>query len=142
MSMRFAARDIKPYADHVRGSDLVVGRVYFRILFLDEDMAVPSLEPLVFIGRDLHVEGPGLYYQDPPSYLANERFDAMQAHPLPLSPTFQGTTWERNGCWFDMERHGDFSSVQEYDEALESLLRCSIARRTWDGVLRATPESP
>jgi len=62
--MRFEARDLKPDLERVKAADLVAGRCYFRVGFIDEDMVVPDLESLVFIGRDLHPVGPGLYFQD------------------------------------------------------------------------------
>lgn len=142
--MRFEGRDLKPYADHVRPADLTVGHVYFRVRCLDKDMAVPEREPLVFIGRDLHPEGPGLYYQDAESWLVGERADASSFDPFELSDDADGLTWIMDGKWFEMEREREYASVQEFDQALDSLLRCSIRRQTWDGEPRQIPrpESP
>ena len=58
--MYFEGHELKSYGEFVKASELVVGRVYFRVNFLDEDMAIPELVPLVFIGRDLCPEEPGL----------------------------------------------------------------------------------
>jgi hypothetical protein len=139
--MRFEARELKPYRECVRAADLVVGRVYFRVMFIDADMVVPELEALVFIGHDLHVEGPGMYYQDVRSYLEGTRFDPDEMNPFPLKSGIHGVSWERNGCWFEMERKSEVSDLEEYDQALDTLLRCSIERRSWDGVVRRIPAS-
>src|SRR5687767_12608228 len=52
-AMYFEGRELKPYGEFVKASDLVVGRVYFRVSYLDLDMMIPELVPLVFIGRNL-----------------------------------------------------------------------------------------
>ena len=64
--MRFEARELKAYLETVPAEQLAVGQVYFRVNFADRDLAVPELDAVVFIGHDLHPDGPGLYYQDVP----------------------------------------------------------------------------
>ena len=49
--IRFEARDLKPYGEYVKSSTLVQGEIYFAVHFLDDQMLVPELDPLVFIGR-------------------------------------------------------------------------------------------
>jgi len=51
--IRFKARDLKPYGEYVKSSGLVQGETYFAVHFLDDQMLVPELDPLVFIGRNL-----------------------------------------------------------------------------------------
>jgi hypothetical protein len=63
--MRFEARELKPYAEPVSPEELKIGETYFAVLFLDDDGLVPTLEPKIFIGRDLEPEDDGkLYFQD------------------------------------------------------------------------------
>jgi hypothetical protein len=57
--MRCEAREIKPDTEFVKVVDLVVGRVYFDVTYVDYDMIVPEITPLVFIGRDLHPDEAG-----------------------------------------------------------------------------------
>jgi hypothetical protein len=47
--------------------------VYFRVSYLDQDMMIPELVPLVFIGRDLRSKHPVMYYQDAEFFLAGKR---------------------------------------------------------------------
>lgn len=50
--------------------------MYFAVLFLDDNGRVPTLEPLVFIGRDLDPGDEGkLYFQDYGSYHGGVRFE-------------------------------------------------------------------
>lgn len=68
-----------PYAEPVDVSALQEGRVYFAFGFLDTEMLIPSLEPVVFIGRDLE-PGEGLFYfQDAESYRRGVRSDSKDA---------------------------------------------------------------
>ena len=135
----FEAREVPSHRECVPVTDLVVGRVYFRVMFADADMVVPELEALVFIGQDLHPEGAGLYYQDVRSYLEGARYDPEALNPFPLESGTHGVTWERDGCWFEMERRTEFSDLQDYEQALNDLLRCSVERRAWNGVVRRIP---
>jgi hypothetical protein len=67
--MRFAERELKPYAEPVTPDQLRVGETYFGVHFLDEDGFVPVLEPKVFIGHNLEPEDKDeLYFQDYASY--------------------------------------------------------------------------
>jgi len=67
----------------VKAGDQVVGRVYFRVSVLDEDAVIPELVPLVFIGRNLDADEPGLYFQDVDSYLTGERYEGATGRHLP-----------------------------------------------------------
>ena len=49
--MRFEELELKPYAEPVPPEELKNSETYFAVLFLDDDGLVPTLEPLVFIGR-------------------------------------------------------------------------------------------
>jgi hypothetical protein len=139
--MYFEGRELKSYGEFVKASDLVIGRVYFRVSFLDEDMAIPEVVPLVFIGWDLSPEEPGLYYQDPGSFFEGKRWDDTNDEPA-AEPTDEDANLDglQNG-WFEMESDGTYSHVYEFERALDSLLTCSLKRRKWDGQVRL-PEQP
>src|SRR5258708_1596226 len=51
--MRFPARDLKGFCDYLKPADLVIGRVYFRVQYVDDASLVPELLPRVFLGRNL-----------------------------------------------------------------------------------------
>jgi hypothetical protein len=139
--MYFEGRELKSYGEFVKASELVVGRVYFRVSFLDEDMAIPELVPLVFIGRDLSPEEPGLYYQDAGSFFEGKRWgqtnDEGAAGSVDEDVDVEGI---HNG-WFEMVSHGTYGHVYEFEKALDSLLVCSLKRPKWDGQVRLT-EAP
>ena len=74
-TLRFESRDLKPYQEYVSASALTEGETYFRVQYLDDQMLVPELRPLVFIGRDREVGDSGqLYFQDADSYVAGVRY--------------------------------------------------------------------
>jgi hypothetical protein len=137
--MRFESRELKAYLETVPAEQLAVGQVYFRVSFADRDLAVPELESVVFIGHDLHPDGPGLYYQDVTSYLEGRRFsptDLAGTDVFPLDPNLDSVGWEDDSSRFEFERT-EASNVCTFDEALEQLMVCSLRRREWNGQLRA-----
>ena len=74
--MRFEERELKPYAEPVPPEELKNGETYFAVPFLDDDGLMPTLEPLVFIGRDLDPGDEGkLYFEDYGSYRGGVRFE-------------------------------------------------------------------
>ena len=133
----FEGRVVKPYLDTVRPADLVVGHPYFRVGFIDEDMAVPQWVTLIFLGRDLHSRLPGLYFQDAESYFAGDRAEEeMWASALEDEEGLpDGYTWKTDNMHFEWDPPHR-TSVCHFEGALESLLRCSIKRLKWDGVVR------
>ena len=137
--MRFEARELKAYLETVPAEQLTIGQVYFRVSFADRDLAVPELTAVVFIGRDLHPRGPGLYYQDVSSYLEGRRFslaDLAGTDVFPLDDNLESVGWEDEDARFEYERP-DAANVCEFEEALNQLLACSLRRREWSGQLRA-----
>ena len=138
--MRFEARELKEYVEAVPASDLVVGQVYFKVAYADQDLMVPQLEAVVFIGRDLHPAGPGLYYQDVDSYLVGRRFrlaDLAGADVFPMEPDQHSLAWEDDESRFEYERGDGVTDVCEFDAALDQLLACSLRRKAWNGRIRA-----
>jgi len=138
--MRFEARELKDYVEPVPAADLVVGRVYFKVEYADQDLMVPQLDAVVFVGRDLHPAGPGLYFQDVDSYLGGRRFsvgDLEGADVFPLDPDQHSVAWEDDDSRFEYERSDALSDVCEFDAALDQLLACSLRRKTWNGRVRA-----
>src|SRR5258708_29857054 len=96
--MRFEARELKPYSEPVRVEELQEGRVYFAVNFLDTAMLIPTMEPVVFIGRNLE---PGdverFYFQDADSYRQGIRYgtgvaeDDATFYSAPHRATFSTT---------------------------------------------------
>lgn len=113
-NLRFPGRDVKPYAEPVSPEDLREGQVYFALQYLDKDLLVPTLEPLVYIGSDLDSEAPGFYFQDGESYRDGLRWGSKEA--ADGNATFYG--------------QGTVKHIFEYERALDQLLVCSLRRKT------------
>lgn len=114
--MLFEAREIKPYAEPVSSADLDAGSVYFAVQFLDDDMLVPTVEPLVFIGRDLNPSDIGqLYFQDAESHQRGLRYEDQVSHPDAI---------------FYQQSEDEIKHIFRYEQALDVLMRCALRRRT------------
>ena len=109
--MRFEERELKPYAEPVLPDQLQEGKVYFSVIFLDEDMLIPNLEPRVFVGSKTESEGNKLYFQDFHSYQRGIRFESPDADDEATFVTGAG-------------RH-----IFEYERALDVLMACALRRR-------------
>jgi len=110
--MRFEARELKPYSEPVRVEELQEGRVYFAVNFLDTAMLIPTMEPVVFIGRNLE---PGdverFYFQDADSYRQGIRYATGVA--------------EDDATFYFGAAPGH---IFEYEHGLDCLLACSLRR--------------
>lgn len=110
---RFEARELKPYAEPVTADRLIVDTVYFSVQFLDEDMLVPVVETLVFIGREESDRGERTcIFQDADSYRAGIGRESADAE---------------NALFYAQPEH-QLKHIFEYDKALDSLLACSLRR--------------
>jgi hypothetical protein len=113
-AMRIEARDLVPYAEPVGADDLIADNVYFSLTFADDDMCIPLIETLVFIGRDLEKKGSGkLYFQDVESHRRGVRFGKKVA---------------KADVEFFICRPDQLSAIFGFDKALDELLRCSSRR--------------
>jgi len=139
--VHFVGRELKSYGEFVKAADLVVGQVYFRVSFVDDDTVVPELVPLVFVGRNLDAEDAGLYFQDIDSFLAGDRYDAAEWRSSESDATATPPPLARE-CRFDVAPEREYSSVFEYEKALDQLLACSLRRKVWDGRLRPLKVPP
>lgn len=110
--MLFEAREIPSYGEPVTAAALVVGEIYFSVQFIDDELLVPVMETLVFIGKDL-IDGDSkgiCYFQDAESYRSGIRF-----------PSEEGGFY---GQPADQLKH-----IFDYEKALERLMDTSVRRR-------------
>jgi hypothetical protein len=115
--LRFEGRDLKPYSEYVQPSGLVEGEIYFAVHFLDDQMLVPELDPVVFIGRNLERgDCERLYFQDAASYMSGIRYGNSGEH------ADDGQTKIHV-----VEENAPF--VFDFERALDVLLRCSLKRQ-------------
>lgn len=124
IAMRFEARDLKPYAEPMVPRALSVDAIYFSVQFVDDEMLIPELEPLVFIGRNLGVDDQGLlYFQDAGSYRQGRRFES-------------GDT---DDAVFYAQTDDEIKHIFEYERALDVLLTCALKRRQSLGEPKRNP---
>ena len=120
--MRFEERELKPFAEPVPVSKLMQGSVYFLVSYIDDQLLMPTVKPLVYIGENLDAGNVGhiSYFQEVPSYRQGIRRD---------SPSKVGV------ATFFTASEGKMPPIFEYENALDELLRCALRRRkiTEDG---------
>jgi hypothetical protein len=138
--VRFEARELKQYGEFVKAVDLVEGRVYFRVGFLDQDSVIPEFVPLVFVGRDLNPEHRGLYFQDAASHIGGERYNPAEWMTTGTDSQIPHGVHRGPEVRFETIPETEYTMVLEFEQALDMLLACSLRRRTWDG--RAGPIKP
>ena len=115
--MRFEARELKAYAEPVPVGEFKEGAVYFLLEFLDIDMHVPRMEPVIFLGRNLEDgDVSQLYFQDAVSYRKGIRYGDEAGEASEEAVFIQ--TPETRG-----------RPLYEYESALDILLSCSLRRR-------------
>ena len=74
-------RELKPYAQPVDPAGLRERITYFMVQFIDDEMLIPVMEPVTYIGRDLEPEDLSqLYFQDAESYMAGARHGIGDSH--------------------------------------------------------------
>jgi hypothetical protein len=74
MNMRLKEREIAGYAEPVEPEKLVAGDVYFALQFADEQLLIPTLEALMFLGRNLAEASPEDLFVFPELRLLSPRF--------------------------------------------------------------------
>lgn len=112
--MRFEERELKPYAEPVVAAELKENEIYFSVEYIDEQLLLPKLEPVLFIGRNLKPEDSGMvYFQDIDSFRDGYRFNSGEKH---AEVTF-----------FCVDEKD--IPLYSYERALDLLLKCSLRRR-------------
>ncbi len=129
--MRFEARELTTHARPVAGDALEPGTVYFSLTFLDDDMLVPLLEPLVFIGKDLRAgDADRVYFQDLPSFRRGVAFDPLEANAEPMDNLSVAIpTEDPEHAMFYVAAQSDATNIFEYERAVDELLKCSLRRK-------------
>jgi len=111
----FEGRELKEFAEPVSAGDLREGEVYFAINYVDDDMLIPVMETVVFIGRNLEPGDVGqVYFQDVQSYQEGIRYG-----------------WDKEDEWakFEAGSENEVNHIFDYENALNALMRCSLNRR-------------
>src|SRR6266568_7075214 len=110
--MHFDARELKPYAKPVTNDQLKEGEVYFTVNYVDDDMLIPIIETIVFIGRNLEPDDVGqVYFQDVESFREG----------VPYS-------WDSDDgrAKFQTGSENEIGHIFDFEQALNALMRCSL----------------
>lgn len=117
--MRFEERELPSYAEPISSTDLQEGEIYFSVNFVDDEMLIPTMETVVFIGKDLEPEDSGqVYFQDIDSYRSGVRYESAT---------------EEDYAEFFAGSESQVHHVFTFEKALEALMKCSLRRRSVGG---------
>ena len=113
--MRFEERELKPYAEPISAVDLREGAIYFSVTYVDDEMLIPTMETLVFIGINLDAGDSGrVYFQDVNSYSSGIRYESAT---------------DDDHAHFTSGSDKEVKHIFQYEHALEALMACSLRRR-------------
>lgn len=125
--IRFDSRDLKPYAEPVEAAELMEGQIYFFLNFIDDKMFLPTLEPMIFIGRNLNENDIcTVYFQDTSSYDDGVRYNSFV---------------KGQNAVFYSGLESEIGHIFEFENALNELMKCSIRRKgkyDWPDPMRPT----
>jgi len=111
----FSGRELTPYAEPVLSKELQEGKVYFAVNYVDEQMLIPVVETLVFVGRNLEPGDAGkVYFQDVESFREGVRY---------------GSDSEGELAKFETGSENMLDHIFDYERALDVLMRCSLRRQ-------------
>jgi hypothetical protein len=117
--VRIENREVKSYAEPVSATELQEESTYFSVQFVDDDMVVPIMLPLVFIGRNLNSgDVRRIYFQDAESFRRGIRYPSVPADS-------QAQFYEQD--------ENELKHIFEFEHAIDVLIRCSIRRREGPG---------
>jgi hypothetical protein len=101
-------------AESICPHELQIGEVYFSVQFVDDDLLIPIVEPLVFIGRELMLDDAGiLYFQDAESYRDGIRFESSSS----------------DDTSFFAQAENEVKHIFNYGGMLQVLEACSLRRK-------------
>jgi hypothetical protein len=112
--VEFETRKLNECPEPVFAASLREGAVYWSVQYADENLLIPLMETLVFVGKNLDGKEPDLlYFQDIESYKQGIRHGSK----------------EERAAKFHLRREQNIRHIFEFEQALEELLRCSLRRR-------------
>ena len=113
--MKFEGRELQTYAEPILATELEEGAAYFAVNYIDDEMLIPTIETLIFIGNNLEPDDVGqAYFQDVASYREG----------IPYS-------WNADdgSATFYSGPENELNHIFNYEHALEELMRCSLRRK-------------
>jgi hypothetical protein len=95
--------------------ELVSEAIYYFLNYEDEEMLIPHLQPVVFVGRNLHPGDKGLvYFQDITSFRSGVCY--LTSPSDDVAEFYTGS-------------EDELGHVFKFEEAVDELLRCSVRRK-------------
>ncbi len=112
--MQLPARQLPDYAEPVEENKLIVGQTYFSVQFLDEDLVIPIVEPVVYLGQSTSesTQDRRLQFQYARSCFSVECGNALAADEVVIFS----------------QAASQCGHIFEFEQALDVLLRCSLRR--------------
>jgi len=111
----FEGRQLTEYAEPVSSHDLREGQLYFAVNYIDDEMLIPTMETVVFIGRNLEPGDVGqVYFQDVESHREGVSFDPNT---------------DDGAARFQCGSEDELGHIFDYEHALEELMRCSLRHK-------------
>jgi hypothetical protein len=105
-------RELKPYAEPIALDQLTKGLVCFAVRFVDDEMLVPEMTALVYVGKNLDEGDTESYsFQDFGSFKDGDDFDSPSERIIRFKYSVDG-----------------LNGIYDFEHALEVLLRCSLRR--------------
>lgn len=115
MEIRFEARELPTYAEPVSADELQKGSVYFFVNFADEEMLIPTVDTVVYVGGNLE---PGdvdqVYFQDVDSFRRSVQYESAE---------------DGDAAVFQCGSRNELGHVFTFEGALNELLKCSLRRK-------------
>ena len=112
--MEFEERQLIDYAEPISETELVMGKTYFAVQFIDDEMLIPAVEPIVYLGRNLYKEDADRHhFQDAESYRDGVRIEDDSV------PQY--------ACFYT-QNSSNLNHVFSFEKALEVLMKCSQRR--------------
>jgi hypothetical protein len=135
----FEGRELRPGSQPVSAAELKEGTVYFAINYVDEDMLIPVVETLVFIGKNLLPDDVGkAYFQDVESYRQGVLFkvgfgegsviDGGSHNSNALEPVRDAEV-DSSPATFFCGSENELNHIFKYEAALDELIKCSLRRK-------------
>ena len=111
--MYFGPRQLKPYAEPVSVGALDEDEIYYIVSFLDEEMLIPEVSPVVYLKDGIDGGDEELvYFRDAESFLLSKA---------------EGNRNDYIGSMHSFRRD-ELGNVYTFDNALDVLLNCSLRR--------------
>ena len=116
--MRFEERELQPFSTPVSATELREGSVYFAVTYTPENMTIPLMETLMFVGRNLDPGTVGQVY-----------FKELRCYRLGIRNDDETSNDNDDRGWL---KEDELNHIFEYEDALDGLMWCSLRRSKLD----------